>query len=124
MGINRARAEGLVASGAMKPAGLLEIDRAKADGRWDAAYDSARTAEVPPDLARALAASRAAKAAFEALDGANRYAILFRVQTALRPATRAARIERFVAMLEAGETLHPRPKGPARPRRDAAAKPK
>ena len=91
----------------MQPPGLREVDRAKQDGRWAAAYDSARTSQVPDDLARALAGNKAAAAFFETLDGANRYAILYRVQTAKKPETRAARIARFVVMLANHETLHP-----------------
>jgi uncharacterized protein YdeI (YjbR/CyaY-like superfamily) len=91
----------------MKPPGLVEIARAKADGRWQRAYDGARVAEVPPDLAAALGRTTRARIFFEALDGANRYAILYRVQTAKKPATRADRIARFVAMCARSETLHP-----------------
>lgn len=105
--INRARAEALIASGAMKPPGLAEVERARADGRWAQAYDGSRVAEVPADLTAALARNSRARAFFEALDRANRYAILYRVQTAKKPETRARRIERFVALCAAGETLHP-----------------
>jgi uncharacterized protein YdeI (YjbR/CyaY-like superfamily) len=103
---NRAKAEALIAEGRMRPAGLAEVERAKADGRWDAAYDSPSTATVPADLQAALDANAAAAAAFAALDSQNRYAILHRTQTAKRPETRARRIETFVAMLERGERLH------------------
>jgi uncharacterized protein YdeI (YjbR/CyaY-like superfamily) len=105
--INREKVHALTESGRMRPAGLAAVEAAKADGRWDAAYDSQRTATVPDDLAAALEASPAAKAGFEALNGANRYAILWRVQTAKRAETRARNIEKFVAMLERGETIHP-----------------
>jgi len=105
--INRAKAEALVRANRMQPPGRSEIDRAKQDGRWDAAYDSARTAQVPDDLARALAGNQPAAAFFTELDAANRYAILYRVQTAKTPETRAARIAKFVAMLANRETLHP-----------------
>ena len=105
--INRARAQELVALGRMHPAGLKEIERAKNDGRWDAAYAGQSTAQVPDDLARALAKSKKAKAFFETLDSKNRFAILYRVHSAKKPETRAARIEKFVAMLVEGETLHP-----------------
>jgi uncharacterized protein YdeI (YjbR/CyaY-like superfamily) len=105
--INCARAEALVASGRMRPPGLAEIDRAKRDGRWARAYASPRAATVPPDLKRALARDAKARAFFEALDGANRYAILYRVQSAKLPETRARRIETFVALCARGETLHP-----------------
>ena len=104
--INCAKAEALVASGRMRPPGLAEIERAKADGRWDAAYDGARTSAVPDDLAAALAAARGARAFFDALDAANRYAVLWRVQTAKKPETRARRIETLVAMLARGEKIH------------------
>jgi uncharacterized protein YdeI (YjbR/CyaY-like superfamily) len=105
--INRDKAEALIRAGKMQPPGLREVERAKQDGRWDAAYDSARTSQIPDDLARALAGNKAAAAFFEALDGTNRYAILYRVQTAKKPETRAARIAKFVAMLAGRETLHP-----------------
>ncbi len=105
--INRAKAEALIAAGAMEAPGLAEIERARRDGRWDRAYDGARVATVPPDLARAFARDAKARAFFEALDGANRYAILYRVQSAKRPETRARRIETFVEMCARRETLHP-----------------
>jgi uncharacterized protein YdeI (YjbR/CyaY-like superfamily) len=105
--INCEKAEALIRAGAMRPPGLHEVERARQDGRWDAAYDSARTSQVPEDLSRALASDKAAAAFFETLDGANRYAILYRVQTAKKPETRAARIAKFVAMLARRETLHP-----------------
>lgn len=105
--INRARAEALIASGAMKQPGLDEVERARADGRWANAYEGSRTAAVPADLASALARAPRARAFFDALDRANRYAILWRVQTAKKPETRARRIEQFVALCAAGKTLHP-----------------
>ena len=105
--INRARAEALIASGAMKQPGFDEVERARADGRWATAYEGSRTAEVPADLATALARNARASAFFGALDRANRYAILWRVQTAKKPETRARRIEQFVALCAAGQTLHP-----------------
>jgi len=104
---NREFATALIEAGRMQPAGLREVERAQADGRWDAAYDAPSTATVPEDLQRALDASPEAAAFFATLNGQNRYAILHRVQTAKRPETRARRIERFVAMLEQGETLYP-----------------
>jgi uncharacterized protein YdeI (YjbR/CyaY-like superfamily) len=113
--INRARAEALIASGAIKPPGLVEVERARADGRWARAYDGSRTAEVPADLASALARRPRAAAFFEALDRANRYAILWRVQAAKKPETRAKRIEQFVALCLAGETLHPLRPSPRKP---------
>jgi uncharacterized protein YdeI (YjbR/CyaY-like superfamily) len=105
--INRSHAEALIASGAMKQPGFDEVERARADGRWARAYEGSRTAEVPADLATALARNRRARAFFDALDRANRYAILWRVQTAKKPETRARRIEQFVALCAAGTTLHP-----------------
>jgi len=104
---NREKALALVASKKMQPPGLAEVERAKRDGRWDAAYDSPRSAGVPEDLASAIAKSADAKKAFAALDAANRYAILWRVQTAKKPETRARRISELVAMLARGEVLHP-----------------
>ena len=91
----------------MRPPGQAEIDRAKADGRWDAAYDSPRTATVPDDLAAALAAEPAAAEFFETLNRTNRFAIIYRVQDAKRPETRARRIEKYVTMLAKGEKPHP-----------------
>jgi uncharacterized protein YdeI (YjbR/CyaY-like superfamily) len=105
--INCRKAEGLIAAGAMQPPGLSEVERAKRDGRWERAYDGARASRVPDDLAAALARTKRALAFFEKLDGANRYAILYRVQTAKKPETRAARIARFVAMCAQGEAIHP-----------------
>jgi uncharacterized protein YdeI (YjbR/CyaY-like superfamily) len=104
--INRQKAEALIAAGRMRPAGLAEVERAKADGRWDAAYDGAATATVPDDLAAALEAAGLA-ATFAGLDGRNRYAVLHRVQTARRPETRARRIAQFVEMLGRGERPYP-----------------
>jgi uncharacterized protein YdeI (YjbR/CyaY-like superfamily) len=103
---NRAKAEALIASGAMRPAGLAEVERAKGDGRWDAAYDAPSTATVPDDLAAALEEA-GARGFFDALDSHNRYAILHRTQDAKRPETRARRIAKFAAMCAAGERLHP-----------------
>jgi len=105
--INRAKAEALIASGGMEAPGMAEVERAKSDGRWERAYDSPKTSSVPPDLANALDANARAKAFFETLDGANRYAILYRVTTAKLPATRSKRIATFVAMCAAHQTLHP-----------------
>lgn len=104
--INREKAEGLIESGAMRPAGLAEVEAAQADGRWEAAYAGARTAEVPDDLRRELDANAAARESFERLDGANRYAILYRLEEAKRPETRRRRLNKFLAMLERGEKLH------------------
>ncbi|MGW1720944.1 YdeI/OmpD-associated family protein [Streptomyces sp. NPDC002156] len=105
--INCGKVAVLIEQGRMRPAGQAEIDRAKADGRWEAAYDSAKTATVPDDLAAALTADPAAAAFFETLDRQNRYAILHRIHEAKRPETRARRIETYVAMLAKGEKLHP-----------------
>ena len=90
----------------MRPAGLAEVERAKADGRWEAAYESQRSSTVPDDLQRELDVRPAAKAAFEALSGQNRYAILYRLQDAKRPETRARRLAKFVEMLEAGDAIY------------------
>jgi len=106
--INRKTAERLIKAKAMTVAGLEQVERAKADGRWDAAYASQGTAAVPDDLAAALDASPKAKAFFATLTGANRYAILYRIHDAKTAKTRATRIEKFVAMLSRGETIHPR----------------
>jgi uncharacterized protein YdeI (YjbR/CyaY-like superfamily) len=113
--INRAKAETLIADGTMEAPGLIEVERARRDGRWASAYDGARVATVPADLASALARNAKARAFFEALDGANRYAILYRVQSAKKPETRAARILQFVGLCARGETLYPArtPKSPA-----------
>ncbi|GEM00239.1 YdeI/OmpD-associated family protein [Cellulomonas terrae] len=107
--INRERIARLTAEGRMRPAGLAEVERAKADGRWDAAYDSPSTAVVPDDLAAALAA-RDLTETFAALDGRNRFAFLARIQTAVRPETRARRIEQLTDGLAAGTTPYPTPK--------------
>lgn len=105
--INREKALALIASGQMQPAGLQEVERAKSDGRWQAAYDSARTAVIPEDLQQALAASPAAQAFFATLNAQNRYAILFRIQTAKKAETRAKRIAAFTQMLSEQKKLHP-----------------
>jgi len=104
--INRDKAEELIRSGRMKPAGLDAIDRATQNGRWETAYDSARKASVPGDFEAALNRSRKAKSFFATLDRANRYAILWRIQTAKRPETRARRIQEFIRMLERREKIH------------------
>ncbi|GGW50704.1 YdeI/OmpD-associated family protein [Streptomyces galilaeus] len=105
--INRDKVAALVEQGRMRPPGQAEVDRAKADGRWEAAYAGAKTATVPDDLAAALTADPAAAKSFETLDRQNRYAILYRIQDAKKPETRARRIEKYVAMLAKGEKLHP-----------------
>ena len=104
---NRTRALQLIELGRMLPAGMKEVERAQKDGRWRAAYAPQSTAEVPDDLRAALAGNRKAGKFFETLDRVNRYSILYRVHNARKPETRAARIEKFVAMLAAGETIHP-----------------
>ncbi len=103
---NRATALDLIAAGRMAPTGQAQIDAARADGRWDAAYAPQSKAEVPEDLLRALDAAPAAKALFAELDAANRYAVLYRVHDAKTDKTRAARIDKFVTMLARGETIH------------------
>jgi uncharacterized protein YdeI (YjbR/CyaY-like superfamily) len=104
--INRQKATELIDSGAMTPAGLREVARAKADGRWEAAYEGQAAATVPDDLRRALEADPAALEFFATLDSRNRYAILHRVQDAKKPETRARRIQKYVAMLAAGEKIY------------------
>src|SRR5256886_4727160 len=100
---NTGIAERLIAEGRMHPAGHAEVERAKADGRWDAAYAGPATIEVPPDLVDALAAEPKAQAMFETLNSRNRYAVLYRITSAKRADTRARRIDEFVAMLARGE---------------------
>jgi uncharacterized protein YdeI (YjbR/CyaY-like superfamily) len=97
----------LIEEGRMHPAGMIEVDRAKADGRWDAAYAGQAGIQVPSDLAAALAAAPRAQEMFDILTSQNRYAILYRVTNAKRPETRARRIAQFVGMLARGETVHP-----------------
>ena len=104
---NTGIAERLIAEDRMRPAGHAEVERAKADGRWEAAYAGPASMEVPADLAEALAAEPKAQAMFEGLNSQNRYAILYRIATAKRADTRARKIEQFVAMLSRGETVHP-----------------
>jgi uncharacterized protein YdeI (YjbR/CyaY-like superfamily) len=104
---NTGIAERLIAEERMHSAGHAEVERAKADGRWDAAYAGPASIEVPPDLAEALAADPKAQAMFESLNSQNRYAVLYRIATAKRADTRARRIEQFVAMLARGETVYP-----------------
>jgi uncharacterized protein YdeI (YjbR/CyaY-like superfamily) len=112
---NRDKALALIESGKMKASGKAEVERARKDGRWDAAYDSPRNATVPADLAQELSKKPHAARFFEQLDSANRYAVLYRVQTAKLPETRARRIAQFVEMLARGETFHP-PRRKANPR--------
>lgn len=104
---NTERAERLLAEGRMHPAGVAELERAKEDGRWDAAYGGSAEIEVPPELVAALAGEPKAKAMFDALSRQNRYAILYRLATAKRADTRARRVKQFVGMLARGETIYP-----------------
>jgi len=104
--INREKVERLTADGRMRRAGLAQVERAKADGRWDAAYEGQKRITVPKDLQRELDARPAAAAFFAELSSQNRYAILYRLQNAKKPETRARNLAKFVAMLEAGETVH------------------
>jgi uncharacterized protein YdeI (YjbR/CyaY-like superfamily) len=104
--INTQKAEALLAAGRLQPAGLREVDLAKADGRWDVAYENQRDASVPPDLRQALDANQAASEFFETISRVNRYAILYRIQTVKRPETRARKIEQYVQMLAEHKTIH------------------
>jgi uncharacterized protein YdeI (YjbR/CyaY-like superfamily) len=105
--VNREKAAALIEAGRMQAAGLDQVARAKQDGRWIAAYDSPANAEVPDDLSAALDRNARAKAFFHTLDRANRYAILWRIQTVKKAETRARRIRQFVDMLERHEKVHP-----------------
>ena len=105
--VNRKKAMELIERGEMKPSGLREVERAKADGRWDAAYDSPRTAKVPEDLQRELERNEQARKFFSELDGRNRYAILYQIQDAKRPETRAKRLAKYVAMLAEQQKPYP-----------------
>ncbi len=116
---NREAADRLLAQGRLQSPGLAEVEAAKSDGRWEAAYASQGKAEVPEDLAAALAAHETARRFFETLDRANRYSIIYRVNDAKRTETRARRIAQFVEMLGRGETIHPQ-----RAARRAATRPK
>jgi len=103
---NRERCEELIAEKLMQPAGMQEVELAQQDGRWEAAYASASTIEVPPDLQAALDKDPQAQAFFDQLTGSNRYAILYRITTAKKPETRQKRIDKYVAMLKAGEKIY------------------
>jgi uncharacterized protein YdeI (YjbR/CyaY-like superfamily) len=105
--INTQKAEALIAAGRMQPAGLAEVESAKADGRWASAYAGARSITVPDDLAAALTANPAAAEFFATLNSANRYAILYRIGTVKRPETRARKIGQYVQMLAEHKMLHP-----------------
>jgi uncharacterized protein YdeI (YjbR/CyaY-like superfamily) len=104
--INRDHIARLAKEGRMRPAGLAAVEAAKADGRWDAAYDSPSNATVPDDLQAELDRNAKAAAFFATLSSANRYAILYQIQDAKRPETRARRIAKYLGMLERGETVH------------------
>ena len=104
--INRNKALGLIAGGRMKPAGLEEVERAKRDGRWDAAYASPKSATMPLDFEKELNRHPKAKAFFKTLSRTNSYAIMWRIQTAKKPETRARRIATYIEMLEKGDTIH------------------
>jgi uncharacterized protein YdeI (YjbR/CyaY-like superfamily) len=104
--INREKAEGLIEAEKMRPAGLAEIEAAKADGRWEAAYEGQRAAKVPADLERELDDNPPAREFFDSLNSANRYAIIYRLDDAKKPETRERRLRKFIAMLERGEKIH------------------
>jgi len=104
--VNRDRAMALMAEGKMQAAGLREVERAKADGRWERAYDGQKNATVPEDLQREFDRNRAAAEFFASLDSTNRFAVLFRIQTAGTPALRAARIEKLITMLAEKKAIH------------------
>ncbi|HLG61416.1 MAG TPA: YdeI/OmpD-associated family protein [Ktedonosporobacter sp.] len=104
--INCDKATTLIVEGRMQPAGMLQVERAKADGRWDAAYESQSKITVPADLQSELDKNQQAKDFFATLDSRNRYAILWRIQTAKKPETRSVRIQKFVAMLAQNQKLH------------------
>ncbi len=105
--VNREKATALIAAGRMQPAGLRQVELAKADGRWDQAYASQSRTTIPADFQSGLDRNPEAQAFFRTLDGANRYAFLFRIQTAKRAETRSARIRKFIEMLLKHEKLHP-----------------
>ena len=105
--INRDKALALIASGKMKPAGLAAVEQAKRNGRWDAAYDSQRSVTVPSDFQAELDKNAIAKDFFATLNSVNRYALLFRIQTAKKPETRAKRIQQVIQMLEKQQKIHP-----------------
>jgi uncharacterized protein YdeI (YjbR/CyaY-like superfamily) len=105
--VNRQKVEKLIEAGRMKPAGLREVERARSDGRWEAAYEAQSRATVPDDLRRDLEKSKVAREFFDTLDSRNRYAILHRIQDAKKPQTRARRIEKYVAMLNEEKKIYP-----------------
>jgi uncharacterized protein YdeI (YjbR/CyaY-like superfamily) len=105
--VNRAKAAALIAAGRMQPAGLRQVELAQADGRWNRAYASQSNITIPADFQSELDKNPEAQAFFSSLDGANRYAILFRIQTAKRAETRSARMQKFIEMLSRHEKIHP-----------------
>ena len=105
--VNCRKATELIEKGEMKPAGLREVERARADGRWDAAYDAQSTMTIPDDLQRELEKNDKARAFFSTLDSRNRYAILYRLQDAKKPETRARRLEKYVTMLNEQKRIYP-----------------
>lgn len=104
--VNVAKVEQLIREGKLRPAGLMAVELAKQDGRWDAAYDSPSVSKVPEDFQAALEKNPKAKQFFETLNKTNVYAFCWRIQTAKKPETRAARIEKFIDMLNRGEKVH------------------
>jgi uncharacterized protein YdeI (YjbR/CyaY-like superfamily) len=108
--VNRDSALRYIADGRMQPAGLAEVERAQRDGRWDAAYEPGSRATIPPDLQAALDANPGAAGFFATVSAQNRFAVLFRIQSAKKPETRAERIDKFARMLARGETIYPEPK--------------
>ena len=119
--VNRANALALIEAGRMQAAGIAAIERAKKNGQWDSAYDAVAKATIPDDLAGELHKNHRAKAFFEQLNSQNRYAILFRLQTAKKPETRARRLEKFIAMLARNETIYPQKPKSKSPRRNSAS---
>jgi uncharacterized protein YdeI (YjbR/CyaY-like superfamily) len=107
--INAAKAGALMAAGRMRPAGQREVEAARADGRWDAAYDGQRASTVPDDLQQALAANPAAAAFFNSISSVNRYAIVYRIGSVKRAETRARKVAQYVLMLAEHKTIHPDP---------------
>jgi len=105
--VNCDKATALIADGRMQPAGLRQVELARSDGRWEAAYESQSKITIPDDFQRELDKNQRAKEFFSTLDSANRYAILFRIQTAKKPETRSARIQKFIEMLAQHQKLHP-----------------
>jgi len=104
---NKEKVEQLMAEGRVKPEGLQAIENAKLNGKWDLAYDSPKNSKVPPDFQAELDKNEPAKSFFESLDSANRYAVLYRIQTAGKEQTRQSRIQKFIHMLERNEKIHP-----------------